>query len=165
MMRNVNQWCGVFALIAIGCLLAFGSAGERVVTAANGQLSQAGDTGTAIAIGGCNRCAWETKYIGAQVQAGVPFEIAPAGTSGAILEVKSDFTSFGPLSGFVPFDGPPPNGRRMFKNLLMIVTGQDGQAAFLSRTQPEAGFRFHDGLFLVPSSTHFSELTVVYRVD
>lgn len=30
MMKNVNQVCGVRALIGVGCLAAFGSAGERV---------------------------------------------------------------------------------------------------------------------------------------
>lgn len=85
MMRNVNQWCGVLALVAVGCLVAFGSAGERVVTAANGQLSQAGDTGTAIAVGGCNRCAWSFKQINvANVQPGSDIVIFPRGTSGVL---------------------------------------------------------------------------------
>ncbi len=51
MMRNVNQWSGVVALIAVACLVSFDSAGDRIVTAAPGQIGQAGDLGTAIAIG------------------------------------------------------------------------------------------------------------------
>ncbi len=140
MMRNVNQVCGVLALIAVACLVAFGSAGDRIVTAAPGQIGEAGDTGQTLAIGGCNRCAWATFPISSVGT----YEVAPLGSSGVFHGITSiDFIRV--------YDGPA-----LPENLLMEVSGNG----------PKLGFdaRFVNGLTVTVINQSLSP-TILYRLD
>ncbi|GMU26341.1 MAG: hypothetical protein AMXMBFR16_12460 [Candidatus Uhrbacteria bacterium] len=156
MLRNVNQVCGVLALIAVGCLVAFGSAGDRIVSAAPGQIGQAGDTATAIAIGGCNRCAWSYRQVRTDtpIGPGTDIVIFPRGTSGAIrmnsffpgistYEVYADCLEAG-ASGFVV---------------------QEPQT-YVTYSPDSSGLRFVDGLIVhYVGNTSSVTLVLEYRLD
>ncbi|MBE7508253.1 MAG: hypothetical protein HS101_18480 [Planctomycetia bacterium] len=137
----MNQWSGVVALIAVACLVAFGSAGDRIVTAAPGQIGPAGDTGEAIAIGGCNRCAWSafpTNGVGT-------FQVAPIGTGGVFHGMTSnDFIKV-------------YNGPALPENFLLQLGIGD---------YPRLGFdvRFTNGL-TIQVINGSSSPTFLYRLD
>jgi hypothetical protein len=153
MMRNVNQVCGVLALIAVGCLAAFGSAGDRIVTAAPGQIGQAGDTGQAIAIGGCNRCAWNYRvvYVPGPIPNGMDVELFPPGTSGAILNCNFLMTN----SWRCHTESLDPSG-----------TGTS-RLNFNISELPETGIRFVNGLTLrwTGGTQGEAEIWFLYRLD
>ena len=155
MMRNVNQWSGVLALIAVGCLVAFGSAGDRIVSAAPGQIGQAGDTGTALAIGGCNRCAWSYKQlVFPNVQPGTDLVVFPRGTSGAFR--MNNF--FPDLLGFsIRADCLEIGASGLWNSSPQIS---------VQYTPDSSGLRFVDGLIVRyegnPSGVN---LTLEYRLD
>lgn len=141
MMRNVNQVCGVLALIAVAYLVAFGSAGDRIVSAAPGQIAPAGDTGQAISIGGCNRCAWSVFAL--PEGAGI-FEIAPAGTSGVFHGVTGN-------GYFEIYEGSLPND----KTLVCTVSASQATAGL--------GIRFTNGLTVFANS--YAWTGILYRLD
>lgn len=144
MLRNVNHWSGIVALVAVGCLVAFGAAGSRVVTPAAAQLSQAGDTGPALAIGGCNRCAWELKVVRLNLGPGEELEALPFGASG----VFHKFTESGGTLVASTFD-PTDAG---------VITLGANQAYDM---------RFYNGLrFRNPTTGQLQgEFTFLYRLD
>ena len=166
MMRNVNQVCGVLALIGVGCLAAFGSAGDRIASAAPGQIEPAGDTGQAISIGGCNRCAWNYKTMDfTNVAPGTDIVILPRGTSGVIR-----WTNFFPFS---------ENSTSVHADCLELgATGfwigvpRTSNGAFLDTLQTyapsDSGIRFVDGLivrYTGPTTLGQLRLTMEYRLD
>jgi hypothetical protein len=144
MMRNVNQVCGVLALIGVGCLLTFGSTADRIVTAAPGQIEEAGDTGQAIALGECNRCAWDLRVVRLNLGPGEELEVLPSGASG----VFHKFTESGGTLVASTFD-PTDAG---------VITLGANQVYDM---------RFYDGLrFRNPTTGQLQgEFTFLYRLD
>lgn len=144
MLQNVNQVCGVLALIVVACLVAFGSAGDRIVTAAPGQIGPAGDTGTAIAIGGCNRCAWSLGVVDVDLAYGEEVDLLPPGTSGV-------------FRGFVDYSGSVLTST--------FAPGGVGAATFFTRRNYDA--RFTNGVrfksFFGGQLTQ--SITFLYRLD
>ncbi|OWY70387.1 hypothetical protein B7486_16495 [cyanobacterium TDX16] len=153
MLRNVNQWSGVLAMIAVACLVAFGSAGDRIVSAAPGQIAPAGDTGTAIAIGGCNRCAWNYRVVTVPgpIPNGMDVELFPPGTSGAILNCNFLMTN----SWRVYSENLEPGGTGFVRLNFEISE------------LPENGIRFVNGLTLrwTGGTQGLAELWFLYRLD
>jgi hypothetical protein len=156
MMRNVNQVCGVVALIAVGCLVAFGSAGDRIVSAAPGQIEPAGDTGQAIAIGGCNRCAWEFRRFQFQNVGQVHDEyLVPQGTSGSVMS----FTVSGAAVSYLNSFDPSADSSEIFP-----TSSSNGWPSgdFVRDRMPE-GMRFHDGVrFQIQGN---AEIYIAFRLD
>lgn len=156
MMRNVNQVCGVLALIGVGCLVAIGSAGDRIVSAAPGQIEPAGDTtGTAITIGGCNRCAWSYKQlVFPNVQPGSDLVVFPRGTSGAFR--MNNF--FPDLPGFLIRADCLEIGASGLWNSSPQISVQ--------YTPDSSGLRFVDGLIVhYVGNTSSVTLVLEYRLD
>lgn len=153
MLRNVNQVCGVLALIGVGCLAAFGSAGDRIVSAAPGQIGQAGDTGQAIAIGGCNRCAWQhLAVIQPEVMTGTEVMVLPPGTNGVLHSIGFNGGSY------LLSDGPVADGK-------IIVNGLD--VTFMHRPLAgENGVAFTNGLaVMAQQNIGEARISVFYRLD
>lgn len=166
MMRNVNQVCGVLALIAVGCLVAFGSVGDRIVSAATGQIGQAGDTGTALAIGGCNRCAWSYRQADfTNIQPNAEIELFPRGTSGSLR--WANFFPFSDAGLLVKADCLVPGAVGYWTGVPRTTNG-----AYLDTLQTyapsESGIRFVDGLIVRYSgqvTSGFIRISMEYRLD
>ena len=156
MMRNVNQVCGVLALISVACLVAFGSAGNRIVSAAPGQIGPAGDTGAALVIGGCNRCAWEFRHFQFQDVGQVHDEyLVPQSTSGSVMSFTVSGAAVSYLDSFDPSATP---------TAIFPTSNSSGWPSgdFVRDRMPE-GMRFHDGVrFQIQGN---AEIYIAYRLD